>query len=237
MAIAPGNSDDPYDIGRLAKEIENVPLNDGAAPPLPDFTPLSADTALLTDADDAYDIDAFLLSRFEFSSLPELRSELRDFLAHLKESLVQLINDDYEAFISLSTDLQAEGARLERLKQPLGDIKAQVLVNTLSPFFPPRSQRELIFRYRRHVMSCRHCRMRSKPNCRNVLHYEKRRFADWTRICCTQTTDRPQAFLRQLIKISESVTRLESLLHITPPEDAVSSPTIRPAALTPEEER
>jgi conserved oligomeric Golgi complex subunit 2 len=129
MAIAPTDNDDPYDIARLAKEVSEQPDDIGDAPPLPDFTPLSADTALLTATDDAYNIDAFLLSRFEFSSLPELRSELRDFLAQLKDGLVQLINDDYEAFISLSTDLREEGTRLERLQQPLGDIKAQVLVH------------------------------------------------------------------------------------------------------------
>ncbi|EIN11926.1 COG complex component [Punctularia strigosozonata HHB-11173 SS5] len=199
MAIAPSNSDDPYDIERLAKEIEDVPLNDAAAPPLPDFTPLEADTALLTDTDDVYDIDAFLLSRFEFSSLSELRSELRDFLAHLKDSLVQLINDDYEAFISLSTDLQAEGARLERLKTPLGDIKAQVLMS-------------------RDELQTLQDEIEAKLQKRAALREEK-------------------AFLRQLISISESVTRLESLLHITPSEDAGSSPTIRPAALAPEDER
>lgn len=61
-------------------------------------------------------------------SLPELRSELRDYLLALKEELVKLINDDYEAFISLSTDLKGEGSRLERMKQPLESIKAQIIV-------------------------------------------------------------------------------------------------------------
>jgi len=54
--------------------------------------------------------------------------ELRDYLATLKEELVQLINDDYTAFISLSTDLRSEGARLERLKFPLGGVKREIEV-------------------------------------------------------------------------------------------------------------
>jgi len=44
---------------------------------------------------------------------------------------VQLINDDYEAFISLSTDLRGEGTRLERLKWPLADLRSQTLVRVL----------------------------------------------------------------------------------------------------------
>jgi hypothetical protein len=76
---------------------------------------------------ETFDAEEFLLERRKIA-LPDLRAELRQYLAELKEELVKLINDDYEAFISLSTDLRDEGARLERLRQPLANLKANVLV-------------------------------------------------------------------------------------------------------------
>ena len=75
----------------------------------------------------SFSVEDFLVSR-SHTSLSELRLELRDYLATLKEELVQLINDDYTAFISLSTDLRSEGARLERLKFPLGGVKREIEV-------------------------------------------------------------------------------------------------------------
>lgn len=96
---------------------------------LPVFRPLAHDDPYLTAA--TFDVEAFLLSRTVYTALPDLRSELRDYLAALKEELVRLINDDYEAFISLSTDLRDEGATLERLKFPLGELKERILVRTV----------------------------------------------------------------------------------------------------------
>ncbi|KAF7297546.1 Conserved oligomeric Golgi complex subunit 2-like [Mycena kentingensis (nom. inval.)] len=58
--------------------------------------------------DEEFDVEPFLLSRAH-TSLPDLRSELRDYLWTLKEELVKLINDDYAAFISLSAP--ARGGR------------------------------------------------------------------------------------------------------------------------------
>ena len=72
-------------------------------------------------------IEDFLLSR-SYTSLPELRTELREYLSSLKEELVLLINDDYEDFISLSTDLRGEGARMGRLKAPLNGLREQIQV-------------------------------------------------------------------------------------------------------------
>jgi hypothetical protein len=53
---------------------------------------------------------------------------MRDYHSTLKEELVQLINDDYEAFISLSTDLKDEGVRLMEIRSPLSDIVGEVMV-------------------------------------------------------------------------------------------------------------
>ena len=125
-------SNDPFQISRLAEELEsrdlrpssssNTPTHD-----LPLLAPLSHSNPHLTAPE--FSIEEFLLSRAH-TSLPDLRSELRDYLGSLKEELVKLINDDYAAFISLSTDLRGEGVRLERLKYPLGMLKSEILVSS-----------------------------------------------------------------------------------------------------------
>ena len=117
------------ELERLAEELEAREGPYGVEHDLPVYIPLSHDNPHLSAG--TFNVEDFLLSR-AYTSLPDLRSELRDYLATLKEELVKLINDDYEAFISLSTDLRGEGARLERLKWPLGDLRAQVLVRDLS---------------------------------------------------------------------------------------------------------
>jgi hypothetical protein len=92
------------------------------------YIPLTHDNPHLTS--ETFNVDQFLLSR-SYTSLPDLRAELRDYLGVLKEELVTLINDDYEAFITLSTDLRGEGARLERVKYPLESLRGQMLVRPL----------------------------------------------------------------------------------------------------------
>lgn len=119
---------DPFQLQRLADELpdddgDDIPLDSQHA--LPSYKPLSHDDPYLSA--ETFDVELFLQSR-SYTSLSDLRTELRDYLATLKEELVQLINDDYEAFISLSTDLRGEGTRLERLKWPLADLKSQALV-------------------------------------------------------------------------------------------------------------
>jgi hypothetical protein len=58
--------------------------------------------------------------------LEELRGELREYLGQLREELVQLINDDYEEFISLGTGLRGEEERLIRLGKPLGQLGEEI---------------------------------------------------------------------------------------------------------------
>lgn len=119
---------DPFQLQRLADELPDDDSDDRLLDnqlALPSYKPLSHGDPHLSA--DTFDVELFLQSR-SYTSLPDLRTELRDYLATLKEELVQLINDDYEAFISLSTDLRGEGTRLERLRWPLADLKSQTLV-------------------------------------------------------------------------------------------------------------
>ncbi len=117
-------SRDPFELERLADELEaREHFIDTPAHDLPLYPALAHNNPFFTAS--TFNVEDFLLSRVH-TSLPDLRAELRDYLAVLKEELVQLINDDYEAFISLSTDLRREGERLERLKSPLGDLRASL---------------------------------------------------------------------------------------------------------------
>jgi len=129
---------DPYDLDRLAEELvaREGSVEPSAAGPsdFPVHVPLSHDNKYLSAEE--FNIEEFLLSRAHLP-LPDLRTELRDYLSTLKEELVKLINDDYEAFISLSTDLRGDGVRLERLKAPLAHLKAQILVRC--PFIAHRA--------------------------------------------------------------------------------------------------
>lgn len=111
------------------------PIANGSAPrastssahslDLPSLVPLSHDHPLLSSA--TFDVDAFLLSRIHIP-LDELRGELRSYLGVLREELVQLINDDYEEFISLGTGMRGESDRLKRLQKPLEMLRGEVEV-------------------------------------------------------------------------------------------------------------
>ncbi|KAJ7647285.1 oligomeric golgi complex component, COG2-domain-containing protein [Roridomyces roridus] len=188
-------SRDPFELDRLAEELatrekSREDSDDATGHELPIYIPLSHTNPYLTS--EVFDVEAFLLSR-SHTSLRDLRSELRDYLSTLKEELVKLINDDYEAFISLSTDLRGEGARLERIKQPLGHLKTQILAS--------KSDLQVI-----------QDAIQEKLTKRATLRAEK-------------------ALLHLLLKISESVTRLESLLLIASPAQDEESEEPRPVNL------
>ncbi|KAF9529343.1 oligomeric golgi complex component, COG2-domain-containing protein [Crepidotus variabilis] len=200
MALSPPPTDnssfgDPFQLDRLADELADRELFatkkglirgsiEEHVPDLPEYTPLSHNDPHLTA--ETFDVEDFLLERKQIP-LPDLRTELRQYLAQLKEELVKLINDDYEAFISLSTDLKDEGERLERLKSPMSSLKATVI----------ESKKEL------HTIQQA---IHEKLSSRSKLREE-------------------QALLHLLLKISESVIRLESLLLIASPEQDLEGAT------------
>ncbi|KAG1777689.1 oligomeric golgi complex component, COG2-domain-containing protein [Suillus placidus] len=181
VSQAAAKSPDPYELERLAEELVARELAGSSYAPrttasteLPIYVPLSHDNPYLTA--EVFNVEEFLLSR-SHTSLQDLRSELRDYLTSLKEELVLLINDDYEAFISLSTDLRGEGSRLEKLKFPLDDLRKRISESRAGLQATQDSIQETL-------------------DARTNLREEK-------------------ALLHLLLKISESVTRLESLLLIS----------------------
>jgi len=216
----PGTSRDPFELDRLADELEAREHSlDAPSHDLPLYPPLAHDNTFFTAS--TFNVEDFLLSRVH-TSLPDLRAELRDYLAVLKEELVQLINDDYEAFISLSTDLKGEGARLERLKWPLNDLKSQILVGSM------RSEFCVVFPTepgRNPVKNSLVFRTPFKASSNSGLPFVTRRSAN----CILPRFDLTtvlQTYLHLLLKISESIARLESLLLIASPEGP-SSPELK----------
>ncbi|KZV90605.1 hypothetical protein EXIGLDRAFT_720206 [Exidia glandulosa HHB12029] len=171
---------EPFELERLASElgVDRDDEQDGAFHALPTLEPLSHEHAQLKAP--SFNAEDFLLSR-AYTSLPDLGTELKEYLARLKEELVQLINDDYEAFISLSTDLRGEGARLERLHFPLPALRKEIELSTA----------EL-----KQVQDA----VQEKLQERAAIREEK-------------------ALLHLLLKISESVQRLEGLLLLPSPPD------------------
>ncbi|KZS98509.1 COG complex component [Sistotremastrum niveocremeum HHB9708] len=161
------------------------PVANGVASPtsdhvLPSLSPLShANSFLNPDISPEFDVESFLLSRAAHASLAEIRSEMRDYLADLKTELVQLINDDYGSFISLSTDLRGEGTRLDRLKFPLVGIEGEINKS-------------------RQGLQAIQDQVQRTLERRAALREDK-------------------ALLHLLLTLSESVSRLESLLLISKP--------------------
>jgi hypothetical protein len=92
---------------------------------LPALEPFSHDHPLLSQ--DTFNPDDLLQSRSHVP-LEELRGELRSYLGVLREELVQLINEDYEEFISLGVGLRGEVGRLQRLEGPLDELQQEVKV-------------------------------------------------------------------------------------------------------------
>ncbi|QRV79502.1 conserved oligomeric Golgi complex subunit 2 [Ceratobasidium sp. AG-Ba] len=135
---------------------------------LPYVPPLDATNPLLSAPGDSFDVDEFLLSRAH-TSLPDLRTELNDYLGTLRSELVHLINENYADFISL---------RRLCLRLPL------------------KSRAEL-----RDIQDA----VQSKLDARAALRED-------------------QAILRLLLKLADSVSRVEVLLAISISNDDPASP-------------
>lgn len=128
MSMSFPNGGDVTHLDRISTLVADTSTSDHSPATntdLPILLPLSHNDPHLSSS--TFSVEDFLVSR-SHTSLPDLRLELRDYLGTLKEELVQLINDDYAAFISLSTDLRGEGTRLERLKYPLGGVRKEIEV-------------------------------------------------------------------------------------------------------------
>ncbi|KAF8342152.1 oligomeric golgi complex component, COG2-domain-containing protein [Cantharellus anzutake] len=157
-------------------------LDETSAHDLPQLLPLSHDHPLLNH-DVPFNVDDFLMTRPN-TSLVDLRTELRDYLGTLKEELVQLINDDYEDFISLRTDLRGEGPRLQRLLGPIQSLHGET----------ERSKTELL-----EIKMA----FEEKLKERSRLREEK-------------------ALLHLLLKVSDLVGRLETMLRISDHQDSTN---------------
>ncbi|KAJ3292475.1 Conserved oligomeric Golgi complex subunit 2 [Borealophlyctis nickersoniae] len=111
---------------RLAHTLFGTPATD--APPTPatpslSFTPISFDRSTFLQSD--FSPEQFLADRRHIA-LDRLKSELQHALRDLKNELVELINQDYADFISLSTQLVGVDKMIADLNRPLDKIKGEV---------------------------------------------------------------------------------------------------------------
>ncbi|KZO95535.1 COG complex component [Calocera viscosa TUFC12733] len=128
-AVSSHGRDDPYALDLLVSELNSRPGSpDSPQVDLPTLVPLSHTHPHLdvSSHNRPFLVDDFLLTRAAHTSLPDLRTELREYLAQLKEELIELINRDYGDIVSLGTDLRGEGERLERLGKPILGMKLEV---------------------------------------------------------------------------------------------------------------
>ncbi|GAA5872300.1 hypothetical protein JCM8547_004805 [Rhodosporidiobolus lusitaniae] len=90
---------------------------------LPEPPPLSHDVL----SGDDFDASDFLLER-RHTSLEDLRSDLRAYLATLRTSLVGVINEEYEAFIGLSLGLKHANVShsLQTIRRPVLSTRGEV---------------------------------------------------------------------------------------------------------------
>jgi len=95
---------------------------------LPFAAPLSHELfGILQDGQDDFDASHFLLSR-KHVNLDDLRSELRSYLASLRQQLVSIINTDYEDFINLGRSqlLGSDDQMSYRMRKPLEGISGEI---------------------------------------------------------------------------------------------------------------
>ena len=76
-------------------------------------------------ADDSFSIDSFLKTSRSKVTLEQLKDDLNSYLKLLKISMVELINEDYNDFINLTTNLMGFDKSINNLSQPLVKLRDQ----------------------------------------------------------------------------------------------------------------
>lgn len=137
--MAPGDTtnQDPYELAKMTNEraVREGASYDRTSELLaghnfPSLVPLSHDHPLLTSKAEIFNVEAFLLSK-RHTSLPDLRAELRDYLAVLKQELEHIVDVDHTQVIGLRMDLREEKPRLNRMLEPLEKVRADIEVSEI----------------------------------------------------------------------------------------------------------
>ncbi|XP_054154324.1 conserved oligomeric Golgi complex subunit 2-like [Oppia nitens] len=76
-------------------------------------------------ADESFSIDLFLKRNRSKVTLEQLKDDLSSYLKVLKTSMIELINEDYNDFINLSTNLMGFDKAINNLSQPLVQLRDQ----------------------------------------------------------------------------------------------------------------
>eukprot|EP00730_Choanoeca_flexa_P014397 TRINITY_DN6281_c0_g1_i1.p1 TRINITY_DN6281_c0_g1~~TRINITY_DN6281_c0_g1_i1.p1 ORF type:complete len:660 (+),score=165.58 TRINITY_DN6281_c0_g1_i1:128-2107(+) len=77
-------------------------------------------------ADDTFDVDQFVARTRTHLPLSNLQSQLRDQVQQVQSAVVELINKDYQDFVSLSSNLVGLDDALQQLLPPINQIKEDI---------------------------------------------------------------------------------------------------------------
>ena len=74
-------------------------------------------------ADESFSIDSFLKTHRSKVTLEQLKDDLNSYLKVLKTSMIELINEDYNDFINLTTNLMGFDKSINNLSEPLIQLR------------------------------------------------------------------------------------------------------------------
>lgn len=76
---------------------------------------------------DSFSVDTFLHNNRNAGSLEQMRDDLGVYLKELRTAMIELINQDYQDFVSLSAELVDLDQRIETIRKPLVDLREEIL--------------------------------------------------------------------------------------------------------------
>lgn len=78
---------------------------------------------------DDFDVDRFLQESCQKSGLHKLHKELGMYIKYLQSMIVDLVNNESNAIVNLSSDLKILQNKFNNLSTPLGQFREEILVN------------------------------------------------------------------------------------------------------------
>lgn len=75
-----------------------------------------------------FDVDRFLQESCQKSGLHKLHKELGTYIKYLQSMIVDLVNNESNAIVNLSSDLKVLQNKFDSLSTPLGQFREEILV-------------------------------------------------------------------------------------------------------------
>lgn len=77
---------------------------------------------------DDFNVDRFLQESCQKSGLHKLHKELGMYIKYLQSMIVDLVNNESNAIVNLSSDLKCLQNKFDNLSTPMGQLKEELLV-------------------------------------------------------------------------------------------------------------